>query len=244
MSLPYNIYNEEYRDMTARSLYPFIDTASLTNGSIAIPHGAFLDILIYSVGPFTAPYYISAVDGLQGDDNEALLTVSDYEGQEVGAAYLDNTKDMCYVKQGGSIQAGVIVYDTERMTRFMGEVGRGKVVFTPIQTTLAGGQCFAVKASDIAAIAGSEKTLTGEAEIVADLGATFTTYVDGLGDDVLVIHLYGESTVHPNALKTINGIGFPEGHAWFASHPDSVVRVITETGGVRVAHKRDLTYGE
>ena len=240
MSLPYNINNEEYRDMTIKSIYPFADNASLTNGIIAIPSQAFLDILVYAVGSFEAPFYISAVDGLQGSDDEALLTISDFNGEAVGTAWLDKTADMCYIKQGGTVQAGVIVYDQTAMIRFLGELGRARTVFTPIQTPIAAGQCFAVFPSDITAIKGQKKTYTGDVDIWADQGATFTLSVD----DEVEINLYGESTVHPIAILTINGLSFPGGHVWLAAHPDSALRVIANTGEVQVAHKRDLTYGQ
>jgi len=240
MSLPYNINNEEYRDMTIKSVYPFTDNATLTNGIITIPPRAFLDILVYALGDFEAPFYISAVDGLQGEDNQALLTISDFNGLEVGTAWLDNTAEMCYIKQGGTVQAGVIIYDTEMMTRFMGELGRTKTVFTQVQTPIAVGQCFAIFPSDIAAVKGKEKTYTGDVDIWADQGAMFTISPD----DEVEINLYGESTVHPNAILTINGLEFPGGHVWFAAHPDSALRVIAGTGEIQVAHKRDLTYGQ
>ena len=244
MSLPYNINNEEYRDMTLKSLYPMADNASMNNGIIAIPHQMFLDLLLYTVGEFTAPYYISSIDGLQGNDDQALLTISDYDGQEAGVAWLDRTADMCYIKQGGTIQAGVIVYNQEIMTRFLGELGRQRTVFTPLQAGLAAGQCFSVKPNNITAIQGDEKTYTGSVDILADQGVNFETYVDGGGDDVLVINLYGESTVHPDAVLSINNYKYPEGHVWFAAHPDSALRVLPDGGGIQVAHKQDIGYGK
>lgn len=244
MTLHYNINNEEYRDMTRKSVYPFVDNASLNNGVIVIPYDLFLDLIVYVSGEYTAPFYISAIDGLQGDDDQALLTISDAVSQEVGTAYLDRTTDLCYIKQGTSVQAGVIVYDQDQMIRFLGELGRTRTVFSSLQTPLAAGQCFAIKPADITAVAGESRMWTGDVDIMADKGFHFETYVDGGGDDVLVINLYGESPIPPGGLLTINGIAFPEGHVWFAAHPDSNIRTLIDGNDIKIADKRDIGYGE
>lgn len=244
MGLLYNINNEEYRDVAIKSTYPFASNATMTNGIIAIPISAFLDILIYVVGDVTAPFYISAIDGLQGTDDQALLTISDFDGTEVGTAYLDKTKDMCYIKQGGVVQAGVIVYNTKSMIRLLGDLGRSKTVFTTIQTSLAAGQCFGISPNNITAIKGVDLSYTNDVDIVADGGVQFTTHVDGSGDDVLVINLYGESTVQTGALLSINDKTFPDGDVWLAAHPDSTLRTIATGNDIQIAHNQDLTYGQ
>ena len=244
MSLPHTILNEEYRDMTVKSVYPFLDSATLTNGYLAISERTFIDILIYVSGDFTAPFYISALNGLAGTDDEAQLVISDYNGNEVGFAMLDKNKDTCYIKQGGSIQAGVIVYNKDEMIKLLGELGRSRMVFTSGQTALAAGQCFCMKPGNTLAVAGDDKSWTGDVEILADGGVTFDTRIDSeSGDTVVSVNLYGESVVHPNAILSINGIVFPEGHVWLAAHPDSNLRVLTTVEDIEVINKKDIDYG-
>jgi hypothetical protein len=243
MSLPYNIKNEEYRDMVAKSIYPFTDSATLTNGVLAIPPRAFLDILIYPTGDFTAPYYLSAIDGIQGDDGEALLTFSDYTGLTVGIAYININADNCYIKQGGSIQIGVIVYDKAAVTKMLGELGVSRTVFTAAQTTIAAGQCFSVRSDNIVAISNKDEAWTGDIKLKADNGVHFGRIPD-TGNDAIAIHLYGEAAVKPGSLLTINNTVFPERHVWLAAHTDSKLRVITKAGTIKMMTEGDITYGD
>lgn len=236
MSFPYNIYNEEYRDAVNKSNHPFTDTATLNNGILAIPMDAFIDILIYAVGDYMAPFYIAAIDGIQGEEGQALVTIKDSRNTVIGTAMLDRNVDTCYFKQGNSIQAGVFVYNKDVIEQLLGELGDNKTVYTNKQTEIIISQCYVVKPGNLELINGNTRSWTGDVNIIADNGVTFEPDGDGIA-----VSIYGEEPDTGKALKSINGESFPDGHVWLSAHPDSSLRVIKEN---IIKHTGDIDYGE
>lgn len=240
MSIPFNILNEEYRDMTADSLYPFSDSASLTNGLIVVRKSIFLDMTVYAVGDYEAPYHISAMDGSKGDG--AVVEISDVNSSFVCSFLLDGSKDAVFCSQGER-HAGVVVVDPDEALGLIGLVGESRYVFGPSQLELSASACRALKSDDLLAVSSGNDSWSDDVSILAEHGVVFEKKTESWGDEVLV-HLYGEDPATDGGLLTINHVEFPTGHVWLAAHTDSDIRVVTDRDGLVIASKKDFDYGD
>lgn len=233
MSIPYKVLNQEFRDQTAVSLYPLSDIATTGNDDLYLGPGFLLDALIYILGDYEAPFFISSLTGGYGTDRQLKITLQDNNLTEICSGVMDMATDVCFLTDTHGTQAGTLVYDVNELQRIIGLLKDKSVDFTVNETELSAGACFAVKSGRGIAVVTDDSSYTGAVELLGANGVHFT-----LEDGTVAVNLYGEeSTTGRVPIKTINLIDQP--HFWLCAHPDSALRVVTDNN-ILIGHKRDL----
>ena len=221
----HSIINREFRDYSAESMYPFSDTALLTNDQgIVIQPEVFLDALIYSMDDVTQPFYISDLRGTIGEPTQMGVVIKDDNNKEVCTGVIDigtdSSVDTCYLYDTLDRANGTLVYQPDHMSQLIGRVGILDYEFSKTQTPFLAERGFVTRTSGLSVISAAGNTFSNEVYIVGANGVHFTEE-----DGEIYIHLLGEESLTTRPVKTINGLELK--HLWLAAHPNSAIKVET-----------------
>ena len=203
----HSIINREFRDQSAESMYPFSDTALLTNDQgIVIQPEVFLDALIYSMDDVNQPFYISDFKGTIGEPNQMGVVIKDNNNKEICTGVIDigtdsDPVDTCYLYDTLNRVNGTLVYQTENMSQLIGRVGILDYEFSKTQTPFLAERGFVTRTSGLSVISAAGNTFSNEVYIVGANGVHFT---EDSGE--IYIHLLGEESLTSRPIKTINGL--------------------------------------
>ena len=239
------IFNNEFRDMTAEASYPFSGRSSLQTPEIIIDSGLFLDAVIYPVLDNTAPYFISELTNLTSN-HEVKVTITDAVLREVGTALCPSDTDSAIVLDRYSRPVGVLVYDQVKMDIFRGKVANRTLEFDRDIMEFAGGLCYNLPVDGTLYVRSGDDQFTDDMVLSAANGIHFELTDDP--DPTIRVNLYGEERVTTIPIKRIASKNDPgmtpvdEEHVWLAAAPDSEIRVQT-ADRINIGKARDFGYG-
>jgi hypothetical protein len=223
-----SIINREFRDYAAESVYPFEDTARMTNANgVTLPPSLFLDALIYSLLDRELPFHLHSITGTTGNEQEVGLDIRDKNGKTVCTGTMGYVEDTVYLYDEFGRLSGTMVYNKEESEKLIHRMLGKTAFYTSTDLPLICGRCFVTKASGLSVILGGGESFSSDVYLVAANGIHFT--LDG---DRVYIHMLGEEALVDKPIKTINGA--PVKHLWLAAHPNSAVKVETKAGGLKI----------
>lgn len=183
------IRHPEYRKELENTKYPFVPTASLSNGTVSFFEGTFLDAHIYAVTG-TSGYYISSVivnsDSITiniGDSAEAALLS--------GAVSLPIENDVVRLVDSFGRSAGLLVSSIDRLA-VLTTWGIGSYSFEAGQTAFCVTCCMPVPEIGVTAIRlESGELLSGKVWLVGDDGVVLQTVqkTDKNGNEVNLLQI-------------------------------------------------------
>jgi hypothetical protein len=231
--MKHTIINREFRDMTSEAMYPFQDTATLTSAArLHIPADVFLDLVIYSLLPVSLPFFLYALDGTYGNENEVRLLFRDQNGRDVCFGQVDTAYDTAILYDAFGRTSGTVVYSPEGMQRLARAVHGTTHVFTARQTPILVERCFVSGSAGITAVQATGINFLGDVYVVAASGMHFTKSEEVPGEVVVHVHMLGEEPTVNRPVRSINGI--VRSHIWLAADPSSSVKVQTTSGNLKI----------
>lgn len=188
------IRHPEYRKELENTKYPFVPTASLSNGAVSFFEGTFLDAHIYAVTG-TSGYYISNITitssaiHLQIGDNASAELLS-------GTVSLPITSETVRLVDNFGRSAGLLVSSIDRLA-VLTTWGVGTYSFEAEQTAFCVTCCMPVPEVGVTAIQlESGDLLSGRVWLVGDDGVVLQTVkkIDKRGNeiDLLQINVVGD----------------------------------------------------
>lgn len=231
--MKHSILNQEFRDQTSSSRYPFQDSATMINDiGTKVPDSIFLDMLVSSMLDRDLPFYVSSIDASFGEERQARMTIKDSKGREVCHCLLDPgtdlaPKDTCQMYDSYDRLAGTVVYNPDELLSLIRGMRGTLQTFSSRQLPLLAERCFVFRLPGLSTISGGGSSWAGRALIVAARGVHFTD--DG---GKVQVHLLGEESTTNRPVKSINGI--ERSHIWMAANPDSAVKVETRSGDIKI----------
>ena len=143
--------------------------------------------------------------------------------------------DTCVLYDENNAEAGVLVFDIPAMGKIIGQLQRREVVFfQQTDTQLVTGICHTFRQKELAGFKVGGNVASENIVLIAENGVNFEETSEGIK-----INLYGEEHIYPDTVKSINGV--KRDHYWWASHPDSALRVVTEDQGILLGTKKGLS---
>lgn len=188
------IRHPEYRKELENTKYPFVPTASLSNGAVSFFEGTFLDAHIYAVTG-TSGYYLSRVTITSA---AIQLRIGDSVTAELlsGTITLPITDAVVRLVDNFGRSAGLLVSSTDRLA-VLTTWGVGSYAFEPDQTAFCVTCCMPVPEIGVTAIQlENGDLLSGRVWLVGDDGvvlqAVQKTDKNGNEVDLLQINVVGD----------------------------------------------------
>lgn len=104
---------QEWREQNANLLYPFSDTAILTNGDVAVPSDLFLDLTLYPIGAVGQVYMSSIEIGsavtIEFSDDDGVLCSGEYPLTGASTISFSMATDRSHAKYAGMAVLGTSV---------------------------------------------------------------------------------------------------------------------------------------
>lgn len=224
------VYDSEFRDQAAASKYPLDPTATQDT----FENNLFLDLSLYVPSTLEPPFYISEVHGGSGDT--VIVTITDASRNLVGTAVCDITKSSATIRDPFGRSLGVIVYDTEYLEAFRGDLGTNSITFIEPETRLASETCRFYTPKGMLNAVHDKYSLQTTLSLAFAGGLT----IDGSGQ----VNLYGEHESLQVPLRSINGL--PAKQVFLLSHvydnyeDESAIRLQTQGTSVKIGKSRDF----
>jgi hypothetical protein len=228
-----SILNREFRDYSAESMYPFEDSARMSNtDGVIIPNTLFLDALVFSLLDVSLPFYVYAIDGTKGSETEAEIVVKDKKNQIVCRGLMSSTQDTAYLYDTYGRLAGTVVYSLEEGSNMIHKAQGKTFIFSSTDLPLICGRCFVTRAKGLSVVSGGGESLSQDVYLVGANGIHFTSE-----SGKIYVHMLGEEAITKKPIKTVNG--YPIKHLWLAAHPNSAVKVETKSGTLKLWNIKD-----
>jgi hypothetical protein len=229
-----SILNREFRDYSAEALYPFEDSARMTNTEgVTIPSSLFLDMIVYSLLDRELPFYLYSIDGKMGTEEEVGLTVRDRNNREVCSGIMGYVEDTAYLYDEYGRLSATVVYDKAEAENLIHRVKGKTVYYSNADLPLLCGRCFVTRPKGLSIVQGGGEDFTQDVYIVAANGIHFTQ----VGGRVY-INMLGEESLLKKPIRTVNGRNMK--HVWLAAHPNSAVKVETKAGKLKIWKINDV----
>lgn len=238
--MDYRVIDREFRDYTAELKYPFSDNAVMgSTAGMMLPAGCFLDMILYIPEKLEPPLFLDSV--LAGSaEGTADLIIRDVYGEEAAVCTVDpENADTAFFRHKG-LEAGCVVYDKQLMRNLVRAARMHPVEFgsnLPVQP----GRCFTYRTSYMMGLKDSPAgdrggtVHTGDVYIVAANGVNFREDAENPG--TFFVDLYGEDLERDKFISSVNGVS--REHMWFAAHPNSGVKIETESKGIKFRSIKD-----
>ena len=188
------IRHPEFDRELENTSYPFVPSATLSNGTVNFLEGTFLDAHLYSVLG-TSNYYISQVNV---EATKVTITIADASEESLltGEVSLPVQDGNVYLKDVYERPAGILVSEVSRLSLLSGW-GIGLQEFTAEETEFAVTCCMPIPNPGVTAIRLEDGSLTsGKIWILGQEGcvlkASLQTDKAGNPFDVLELHAVGD----------------------------------------------------
>lgn len=224
-------YNSQFRDKAAASAYPLDPQATQTT----FPDALLLDLSVYVPSTYEPPFFILEASG--GIVNDAVrFTIADARRLTIGHAdcLLDRGSAVIMDEVGRSL--GVLVYDSEFMEAFKGDIGGDTLVFAAAETPIQSECCRFYTPKGSLAVLADRYAITNKLRLSFAGGLT----IEGDGS----VNLYGEHESLKIPLRTVNGV--EADHVFLLAHvhdnydDESALRLLTLGNLIRIGKSRDF----
>lgn len=232
----YAVRNENFRDAVVLYAYPFDEVSTLEDDTIYLGTDLIVDASFFIKTEAELPLHISTVDGTYGDKKEVRLLISDASGVEVGRCTLGYDSEDVGVLNSDGIQVGILVFDPQGLSRFIGRVSGHTFGLLPSVASFSLDVCHVSETPHLRYIRVGNRAVSGDVSIIARHGCAFV-----VEDGKLRLDVFGdpEDITSNRPVVSVNGVRNQS--IWLSSHPRANLRIDNSDGEIRFAQAGDET---